>query len=216
VTILCPWCGAIIARTPEECPECGVLLEAPSASPAKAMPHRRRMSVLLKRMLGAAVGLSVLLTTVFLLGSKVNDAGRFPAARRYADPLRESVWLAGKAAFRAHINQPYFNRFDLSSVVISAGNLVSFCGQFNFPEQGGGVYVKRFISLNGRRDNAVMEYQTPSFDTLWERLCTAAPAVPERQPPPLRRDCPPSRLAWLQGSVPEPGCASDQGPSGLH
>ncbi|GAB0118597.1 hypothetical protein Acid7E03_26690 [Acidisoma sp. 7E03] len=54
---------------------------------------------------------------------------------------------------------------------ISAGNLVTICGQT--PQADGGE-PQRFLALQVSPQRRMEEPSTPNFDVLWARLCAAA------------------------------------------
>lgn len=206
MVVFCPWCEKVIAGRPKECPECGLSLEGLPASSGNTAGVPSGVPPLRLNMVGLVLALLAALPTGFLVASEAKDIALFFAGQRYAEPFKERVWQAGKAAIRARLNRSNYDEFQRSSVVVSAGNLASFCGWFEIPEQEG-VFVKRFVALDGRRDSAVMEYQTVSFDVLWNRLCVADRPATAPNPPSNERTCAPPRMVWLQGPAPKQSCS---------
>jgi hypothetical protein len=171
MTVICPWCGAVITRRHRECPACGVFLvrlSMPAMAPAR--PHARSPRVFWFLAVVPIV-FCVLLPAGALALHNWNQEPAAPSVRQYADPALNHVRTAGNVALRAKLGVSRLEGLSEGSMHISAGHLITLCGRTKVMAAGDDIITTRYLSMEGRGGGTKLEFQDPAFDVLWTRLC---------------------------------------------
>jgi len=172
MAIICPWCSSVILGRRSLCPDCGFACGEITAS-GNAMAATRKASaspiLLFLTLFLFALCLSLMLQQLPLGGTQPQEA----PAPRYADARMQTTLVQGESAVRTALNAPAYRGFGTSFVQRSAGSVMTLCGTVNGSDGSAALSGTRFLSIGGRGVATVIEARTPSFGTLWSRLCAA-------------------------------------------
>lgn len=172
MTIICPWCGAVIVGRHKECPDCGVLLARLSMPIVAPAPPEARSSKMLWLLAITPLMFSVLLPAGILSLHEWTQAPVAQANLPDADSALAQGWTAGIAGLRAQFGVPRFVSLGRSSVYVSAGHLITLCGRAKLKAPAdGAVIATRYLSMQGDAGGTKLAFEEPSFDILWTRLC---------------------------------------------
>jgi hypothetical protein len=176
--INCPWCDVRVKLEISHCPECG--LQHPGAGVEAEDRHRifRRPATFALVFLIGIMGLTgggwrriVVLTLDMAPNSPVTAIS--PVIPTFRDSLQRSVWLSGQDALRLTLKDPKYSGFTKSFIVVSAGQVISLCGEVDGTS---GFYgadgQERYVSVSGQPNETVLESQDISFAVLWDRVCS--------------------------------------------
>jgi hypothetical protein len=91
----------------------------------------------------------------------------------YVDPIERSVWIDGVKAVQQALGQPNYANFDDSFVNVTAGHVLTLCGDVSGTDgYGSASGAQRFISVFGQAQATTLEGTDASFSVLWNRVCT--------------------------------------------
>lgn len=171
MAIICPWCGAIITGRHKACPNCGVFLTRLSMPNVAPSPSQARSPRGLWLLAIVPLIFTILIPAGTLALWHWNQRPPPASDTNDADPSQDQAWAGSLTALRAKIGNQQSIRFSKSFVQTSAGHLHTLCGQANLVLVQGGVTATRFLALEGRRRDTLLEVQDPGFAVLWTRLC---------------------------------------------
>jgi hypothetical protein len=87
----------------------------------------------------------------------------------FSDPARAADWREGEEALRQALGNPSYDSFGDRFISISLGHVVSVCGTTDPKVDSNGA--ERYVAVLGSPSMISLEFQDPSFPTLWERAC---------------------------------------------
>jgi hypothetical protein len=174
----CVLCMTLISPRAAECHGCGleVLLTGPGprrvtvapARKARRPSRRRRLPPLVAGIVCVAgVGLSVMSVHAAFTPLQFDTP---PALSTTAsDPAEAEDWREGEEALRQALGNPSYDSFGDRFISVSVGHVVSVCGTTDPKVDPGGA--ERYVAVLGSPSMISLEFQDPSFPTLWERAC---------------------------------------------
>jgi hypothetical protein len=175
----CVLCMTLISARAAECHGCGleVLLSSPGprrmagarASTARRPSRRRRLPPLVAGIVCAAgIGLSIMSVHAAFTPLQFDTPPALSASS--SDPAQAADWREGEEALRQALGNPSYDSFGDRFISVSVGHIVSVCGTTDPNVDPNGA--ERYVAVLGSPSMISLEFQDPSFSTLWERACS--------------------------------------------
>jgi hypothetical protein len=175
----CVLCMTLLSPRAAECHGCGleVLFSGPRPRQVVAArqpktrrsDRRRRLPPLVAGVVCVAgVGLSVMSVHAAFTPLQVDTPPAISATA--SDPAEAADWREGEEALRQALGNPSYDSFGDRFISVSVGHVVSVCGTTDPKVDPDGA--ERYVAVLGSPSMISLEFQDPSFPTLWERACS--------------------------------------------
>ena len=176
----CVLCMTLLSPRAAECHGCGlkVLCSEPRpprriaearASKARPRSRRRRLPPLVAgAVCVAGVGLSIMSVHAAFTPLQFDTPPTISATA--ADPAEAADWREGEEALRQALGNPSYDSFGDRFISVSVGHVVSVCGTTDPKVDPDGA--ERYVAVLGSPSMISLEFQDPSFPTLWKRACS--------------------------------------------
>jgi hypothetical protein len=175
----CVLCMTLLSPRAAECHGCGLEVLFSGTQPrrasavrvSKARPsgRRHRLPPLVAGLVCVAgIGLSIM--SVHAAFAPLQSDAPPVVSTTASDPAEAADWREGEEALRQALGNPSYDSFGDRFISVSVGHVVSVCGTTDPKVDPDGA--ERYVAVLGSPSMISLEFQDPSFPTLWERACS--------------------------------------------
>jgi hypothetical protein len=175
----CVLCMTLLSPRAAECHSCGLevlfsgprprrMAVAPQSRPGRPGRRRRLPPLVAGVVCVAGVGLSAMSVHAAFTPLQFDTPPAISAAA--PDPAEAADWREGEEALRQALGNPSYDSFGDRFISVSLGHVVSVCGTTDPKVDPDGA--ERYVAVLGSPSMISLEFQDPSFPTLWERACS--------------------------------------------
>jgi hypothetical protein len=173
----CILCATLNNARATECSNCGLafLPTSRNSQPAaeavvrSAAPRRRRWLPVAWAGVFCLIGIGLTIVSGRAALSSVQRDVQSPPAVSHSDPAQAADWREGEAALRQVLGKPSYDSFGGSFISVSFGQVTSICGATDAKFDPDGT--ERYVVVINSPSTISLEFQDPTFSTLWERTC---------------------------------------------